>query len=174
MKKIFLLFSVMLGGVTGCMSQSTKDIPAVQNFDIAKYAGKWYEIARLPHRFERDMNFVYTVYTPLSKNKIRVQNFGVRENNAKHINGVAVFAQDSSQGLLKVSFFRPFYADYRIIYLNEAYTLAIVCGSTRNYLWILSRTPEISKEQMDFCLRKLTEWKFETDLLEYPTQLPQN
>ncbi|MEG1979643.1 MAG: lipocalin family protein [Victivallaceae bacterium] len=171
MNNFFLLFSALLGGVTGCMSPPTSDIPVVENFDIAKYSGKWYEIARMPHRFERDMNFVYALYTPLEKNKIKVQNFGVREHSAKQINGIAIFAPESKNGLLKVSFFRPFYADYRIIYLNDDYTLAIVCGSTRNYLWILSRTPEISQEQMNFCRQKLIDWKFEVNLLEYPTQL---
>ena len=75
-------------------------------------------------------------------------------------------------GELRVSFFGPFYSDYRIIELAPDYSYAVVTGSNRNYLWILSRRPVMAKEQLEMILERLKKLGFETDRLEYPRQTP--
>ena len=155
---------------SGCAA-STSDIPAVKDFDLGRYLGKWYEIARLPHRFERGLDFVCAEYTLAPDGSVRVVNSGVRDGAARRVTGVAKLKDAAnSEGELRVSFFRPFYGAYRIIELDPEYRYAVVTGSTRDYLWILSREPELDKARLDAVLKRLGEWNFAVDKLEFPRQ----
>ena len=154
----------------GC-ARSTADIPAVGNFDPQRYMGVWYEIARLPHRFERGLDFVRAEYTLNSDGSIRVVNSGIRDGAPRSIVGRARLKSSDAatpKGELEVSFFRPFYGDYRIIELGPGYRYAVVTGSTRDYLWILAREPVMDQAVMGELLARIARWGFAVDKLEFP------
>ena len=137
---IFLAFTSFYVGCTGV----PKGLEPVSDFDGKKYLGRWYEIARLDHSFERNLSNVTAEYSKTDKDEIRVVNRGYNEKsgNWKQVEGKARFIADESVGSLKVSFFGPFYGGYHVIALDrESYSYAMVTGPSRSYLWILARTP---------------------------------
>lgn len=144
MRKIAILATVLAGIGFGCGHNSSRDIPAVKGFELDRYLGVWYEIARLPNRFERGMTQVKAEYSALPENRIRVVNRGIKAGQPAEITGVARSNGAADTGELEVSFFWPFYGDYRIIKLAPDYRYSVVVGSDRGYLWVLSRTPELS------------------------------
>lgn len=159
---------VVAGLLAGCAA-STADIPAVTGFELERYLGGWYEIARLPHRFERGLDFVRAEYTPAPDGSVRVVNSGIRDGEKRSVVGRAVL-KDPAKGELRVSFFRPFYGDYRIIELDPEYRYAVVTGATRDYLWILSREPKMAEPQLAGMLERLGKLGFDTEKLEFPRQ----
>ena len=162
-------FVPALLALCGCAA-STDSIASVRNFDSKRYLGTWYEIARLPHRFERNLDFVSAHYSDQGDGTIRVVNRGQRDGKEREAVGKAHFKGASDVGELRVSFFGPFYGDYRIVELAPDYSSAIVTSSTKNYLWILSRTPRLSKETLEKYLAQIREWGFDVAALEYPKQ----
>ena len=159
---------------SGCAA-STSDIPAVRNFELDRYLGRWYEIARLPHRFERGMDLVTAEYSLLADGTVKVVNSGVRDGETRRVTGRAKLKDPQAakpDGELRVSFFRPFYGAYRIIELDPEYRHAVVTSSTRDYLWILSREPVMEKARLDALLDRLGELGFAVDKLEFPRQNP--
>ena len=172
-KKLHIFHSMIAaftaGFCSGCTaSQSTRHIIAVENFDVNKYMGKWYEIARFPHSFERNVTHAEAEYTLLDNGKVKVTNRGLRNGQSTSADGEARFRGKSDRGELEVTFFRPFYGAYRIIYLDDNYQLAIVTGDTMDYAWILAREPHIPPEQLQMCLKKLQAWGFAIELMQYP------
>lgn len=164
-----LLAVVFLLG--GCMSGgSTEKIPPVSGFELPRYLGTWYEIARLPQYFERDMNRVTAEYTANPDGSVRVVNSGERDGERRRAEAVARFKGDPATGELEVSFFRPFYADYRIIRLAPDYRYAVVTGSSPDSLWILSRTPRLPESELAELVRYAGELGFPVEQLEYPVQ----
>lgn len=158
----YLLIVPVLLILTGCVSEKrSDDLPAVRPFDLQRYMGKWYEIARYPHSFEKGLSHVSATYSLQSDGRVQVLNRGIKGNGKeKIIKGVAVASHPAGSGELKVSFFRPFYGAYRIIYLSPEYDFAIVTSSTKDYLWLLSRKKEINAEQKDFFLNWIREHGF--------------
>jgi apolipoprotein D and lipocalin family protein len=122
-----------------------KGVDAVKNFDKERYLGKWYEIARIDFKFEKDMNNTTAEYSAMSNGKIKVVNKGYNYKKKKWetATGKAKFVGDETTAMLKVSFFGPFYAGYNVIKLDNDYRYALVAGKDFNYLWILSRTTTI-------------------------------
>ena len=122
-----------------------KGVEPIQEFDVQRYLGKWYEIARLDNRFERGLEQVTATYTERRDGGIRVINRGYHREQQKwrESEGKAYFTGAPTTGALKVSFFGPFYGGYNIIALDNQYQYALVSGPNRDYLWILSRTPTI-------------------------------
>ena len=124
-------------------------ITPVKNFDVQRYAGRWYEIARFDHSFERGMSNVTATYTLREDGGIDVLNRGFIEaegvwDSAK---GKAYFVSDESTGHLKVSFFGPFYASYVIVELDhDDYQYSLVTGPDRDFLWILARQPTLAPD----------------------------
>ena len=139
-------FAAALAVLTGCVNDTTSSIPAVTNLDVPRYLGKWYEYARLPNLFEKDMTKVSAIYSMRDDGNIKVVNCGYKDEKQKCITGIAKKADKSNSGELKVSFFRPFYSRYRIIKLAPDYSWAVVTGKQKKYLWILSRTKNITPE----------------------------
>jgi len=134
--------------VFGCTSVP-KGLEPVDEFDGGRYLGKWYEIARLDHSFERNLSNVSAMYTAKEKGEIAVLNRGFNEKDGewKQIEGKARFLGDESVGSLKVSFFGPFYGGYHIIELDRIdYSYAMVSGPSLSYLWILSRTTLLDED----------------------------
>ncbi len=117
----------------------------MKNFEKIRYLGKWYEIARLDFKFEEGLNNTTAEYSVNDNGTIRVENRGYdyTEKTWEQAIGKAKFVGDESVAMLKVSFFGPFYAGYNVIALDENYMYALVCGSSLDYLWILSRETEI-------------------------------
>ena len=170
------VFSVFFAALFSGCAASTSDIPAVKGFELDRYLGRWYEIARLPHRFERGMDYVRAEYTRAPDGSVRVVNCGLRGGEVRKIVGRAKLKDPegaSPDGELRVSFFRPFYGDYRIIELDPEYRYAVVTGSTRDHLWILSRTPKLPETQLAEILDRLGKLGFALELLEFPRQAPE-
>ena len=130
-----------------CTSIPEKAAP-VGNFEIQKYLGTWYEIARFDFRFERNLDNTRAQYS-LSKNgNVVVLNSGYdfRKGEWRSAKGKAKFRGDKTNAALKVSFFGPFYAGYNVIALDSEYRYALVAGRNLNYLWILSREKSLPEE----------------------------
>lgn len=142
MKKIFTL-SVLLSLLMGC-SKLTVDNSVVPDFDLNRFLGSWYEIARFDHKFERGMEQTKAMYVLRDDGKVDVLNTGIKDGKPSEANGLAKLTE--TPGLLRVSFWGPFYSDYRIMLLDNDYQYALVGSGSDDYLWILSRTPQISDE----------------------------
>lgn len=142
MKKITTL-SVLLCLLAGC-SKLTVDNSVVTNFDLNRFLGDWYEIARYDHKFERGMEQTKASYVLRDDGKVTVLNTGVKNGKSKEAKGVAKLTDTPAR--LRVSFFGPFYSDYRVMLLDDDYQYALIGGGSDDYLWILSRTPQISAE----------------------------
>jgi lipocalin len=136
----------------------TIDNIPVQNFELDRYLGTWYEIARFPHSFEKDLVGVSATYSLRENGKIKVVNAGYKNSLKgayKTITGKAKKAGKPEEGYLKVSFFLFFYADYRILELDTAdYQYALVGSGSENTLWILSRTPEMPESVYDMLVER--------------------
>lgn len=140
---------IFLAGCTGI----PKSVSPVQGFELNRYLGKWYEIARLDHSFERGLIKVTAEYSLREDGGVRVLNRGysAEEKEWNEAEGKAYFVDDESTGHLKVSFFGPFYASYVVASLDEQYQYAYVSGPDTDYLWLLARTPTVTtKQQEDF------------------------
>lgn len=148
MKKWALV--AVLGFLAGCTSVPD-GIDPVNGFEADRYLGTWYEIARLDHSFERGLSNVSAEYRRNDDGSLAVINRGYNAESGEweQADGRAVFVEDESTGHLKVSFFGPFYASYVVFELDdEDYSYAYVTGYNRDYLWFLSRTPEVSDEAL--------------------------
>lgn len=129
-----------------------KKATAVHGFEKSKYLGKWYEIARLDFKFEKNLNNTTAEYSLNKNGTIKVDNKGYnyRKNAWKQSIGKAKFRGEDTVGKLKVSFFGPFFAGYNVIAIDKDYQYALVAGKSTDYMWILSRTltiPETVKNE---------------------------
>jgi len=161
---IIVSMLIFMSGCTGL----PEDVYPVDGFDINKYLGKWYEIARLDHSFERGLDKVSAEYSLRDDGGVKVTNRGFSTEDSKwqDVEGKAYFAGSENQGHLKVSFFGPFYSSYVVFELDEAgYQYAFVAGYNKSYLWLLSRTPTVSDEVFDRFVEKSRELGFDTDNL---------
>lgn len=167
-KCLFILFSIIL---TGCLGMPDRVQP-VDNFDVQKYMGKWYEVARLDHSFERGLNQVTAEYRLQKGGKVSVINrgFSATDNEWSQAEGKAYFVNSSDQGYLKVSFFGPFYGSYVVFELDENYQYAFVSGPDNNYLWLLSRTAEVDKEIKEKFIAMSNARGFDTNNLIWVSQ----
>jgi len=141
MKKLLVILTLALAGCTGIPD----GIEPVDDFQLDRYLGTWYEIARLNHRFERGLSNVTAQYSMREDGGVRVVNRGYRAEEGKweEADGKAFFVDDSDVGRLKVSFFGPFYGAYNVFELDDDYQYAMVVGPNRSYLWILARQPRL-------------------------------
>lgn len=170
LKKIVIPVSL---GIIGLMllSSCSVGIPegatAVKNFDADRYLGKWYEIARFDYRFEKDMDNVTAEYSKNPDGSIRVQNKGYNyvKKEWKQSVGEARFVNDKTEARLKVSFFKPIWAGYNVIELDDNYQYALVVGNNLKYLWILSRTTTIPENVRQKFLEKAKSIGYNTDEL---------
>lgn len=158
-----LVFSVSLSACTGL----PKDVQPVKGFELSKYLGTWYEIARLDHSFERGLDDISAHYSLRDDGGVRVLNKGFSRENAewKNAEGKAYFVGDDDTAHLKVSFFGPFYGSYVVFYLDESYQFAFISSYNKDYLWLLSRTPEVDQKTKDLFLQEAKNKGFNTDQL---------
>lgn len=163
-RKIFFCMLIVL---TGCIG-IPDNVSPVRGFDVQRYLGLWYEIARLDHSFERGLEKVTAHYSLMEGGGIRVVNRGFNpvKNLWKEAVGRAYFVSENDVGRLKVSFFGPFYGSYNIIELDHAnYSYALVCGPNRSYLWLLSREPWIDESIKSDLIKKAKDLGFKTENL---------
>lgn len=165
---LILLFSIFL---SGCMGMPEKVQP-VDNFELQRYLGTWYEVARLDHSFERGLEKVTAEYTLKDNGIVEVRNRGFDTNDSEwnEAVGKAKLAAEPNQGYLKVSFFGPFYSSYVIFELGEDYDYAFVSGFNNDYLWLLSRSPTIDETLKQRFLSEASSKGFAIDKLIFVDQ----
>ena len=147
-----------------------ESIKPVDGFNLNNYLGKWYEIARLDHSFERGLSQVTANYSIKDDGGVRVINkgFSVKNNEWQEAEGKAYFVDTTTEGYLKVSFFGPFYGSYVVFELeHENYQYAFISGPNTDYLWLLSRTTSVEPEVMQKFLKMSKERGFTIEDLIY-------
>lgn len=146
--RCFVVAMVLLSAACST-PQPPEGVAVVDHFAIKPFLGRWYEIARLDHSFERGLDRVTATYSLKDDGSVRVINKGYNLDRAmwQSVEGEAQFTGSPDRGALKVSFFGPFYGGYNIMAIDKDYRLALICGPDRNYLWILARTPTITPTQ---------------------------
>lgn len=153
--------------LTGCLGMPKKVTP-IESFELSRYLGKWYEIARLDHSFERGLEKVSAEYSLMDDGGVSVINRGYSLEDAewKEANGKAYFVNDDTEGYLKVSFFGPFYGSYVIFEIDrENYEYAFVSGPDNSYLWLLARKPDLPNNVIEEFINISKELGFNTDEL---------
>jgi apolipoprotein D and lipocalin family protein len=147
--------------------QASEPLAAVPSVDLKRYVGKWYEIARYPNRFQKDCASDTTAnYALLASGAIEVINSCRKaDGSVNTVRGKAKIVDGASHARLKVTFFWPFYGDYWIIGLAPDYRYAIVGEPKRKYLWILSRTPQMSAQDHTEALEKIRSAGYDPDRL---------
>jgi apolipoprotein D and lipocalin family protein len=154
--------------------QACVSVPAsiqpVARFDLNRYLGVWYEIARIDNRFEHGLEQVTATYTQRKDGLIQVENSGIKSKNGKRKTalGKAKAIKDPTIGHLEVSFFGPFYGSYIVFHLEEDYSVALVCGSNKGYCWILARKPVLSQQELAKYHQILQEKGFDLKKFIYP------
>lgn len=168
MRIAWIVVLLMLTACTGL----PEGVQPVKPFEVERYLGKWYEIARLDHSFERGLSSVTADYTLRPEGGIRVINRGYSsaEQKWEQAEGKAFFVKDSGTGYLKVSFFGPFYGSYVIFELDQDYQYAFVSGPNRDYLWLLSRQPVISESLRQHFIDRARQNGFDVDKLIFVDQ----
>ena len=173
-KCLWLFTLLLLSACTGV----PEGITTIKSFDANQYLGTWYEIARLDHSFEKDLEKVTATYSLREDGGIKVINkgFNVKTQTWKEAEGKAYFIEPANTdktntGQLKVSFFGPFYGAYNIIELDQPYyNYVMLCGPDKSYFWILSRTPQLAYPIKQHLLAKAKTLGFATEKLIFPTQ----
>ncbi len=154
---------IFLGACTGI----PEGIEPVTGFDQQRYLGSWHEVARLDHSFERGLTQVSAQYSIRDDGAIRVLNRGLDNEIGEwsEAEGVAKFVGSSDVAHLKVSFFGPFYGSYIVFELGDDYEYAFVSGFNTDYLWLLSRTPDVSDVLKADFIARAVEFGFDADEL---------
>ena len=176
MKKLLLLVLLLLNSCMGV----PENVEIVDGVKPEQYLGTWYEISRLDHSFERGLDNVTAHYEQNADGSIKVINRGYNREDKKwdEAVGKAYFiekpnADNTYLGKLKVSFFGPFYGAYNIIALDKVYyNYVMICGPGKDYLWILSRTPELTYPIKQELVSQANALGFATDKLIYVNQNP--
>ena len=153
--------------LSGCLGMP-KNVTPVTGFELNRYLGTWYEIARLDHSFEQGLDQVTAEYTVRDDGGVKVRNrgFDAVKKAWQEAEGKAYFARGKDEGYLKVSFFGPFYGSYVVFELDrKSYQYAFVSGSEKSYLWFLSRTPTVSAELMERFVNRAKALGFDTGQL---------
>jgi apolipoprotein D and lipocalin family protein len=167
-KRLFpmIVLAALLAGCTGLPA----GVEPVRGFELDRYLGTWYEIARLDHPFERGLERITATYTLRDDGGVAVLNRGyvVEDGTWRDAKGKAYFIGSPDVGRLKVSFFGPFYGSYNIMALDqEGYRWVMICGPDTDYLWILSREPGLPEGVLDRLLALASERGFDTSKLIY-------
>ncbi len=151
----------------GCLGKPDTVQP-VTPFVLEQYLGRWYEIARLDHSFERGLDHVNAEYSLRDDGTVRVLNRGYSADKKewKEAEGTAQFVGSSNEGYLKVSFFGPFYGSYVVFGLDQKnYQYSFISGPDTSYLWLLARTPTVDDAVMQQFLQAAKNAGFDTSKL---------
>lgn len=151
MKRLITILTTIC--LTLICEAATIDNTTVKTFDLQRFLGSWYEVARYDHWFERGLEQTKATYKLRTDGKIEVLNTGIKNGKPKESKGKA--KTTDTAGLLRISFFGPFYSDYRIMLIDKDYQYAIIGSSSDSYLWILSRKPQLSKDTKELILKEV-------------------
>jgi apolipoprotein D and lipocalin family protein len=157
----------LFGALSAAFSETPSSLQTVPTLDLNRYAGKWYEIARYPNRFEKKCSSDITAqYSLLPDGKIKVVNSCRQADGKQRVStGMAKVVDKRSNAKLKVTFFWPFYGNYWVIDLDPEYRYAVVSEPRRKYLWILSRTPEMEPDSFHHIMTRLRAMEFDPSKL---------
>ena len=164
MKKNLILFVLL---ASGCVS-IPDNITPVTSFQIERYLGKWYEIARLDHRFERGLTQISAEYSMRPDGGLKVLNRGYSKEKQEwsEAEGRGYFVQSPNEAYLKVSFFGPFFGSYIVFELDTVnYQYALISGPDKSYFWLLARTPTIDDNLKKKLIAKAAALGFDTKKL---------
>ncbi len=169
MKNLILLLGVF------CLSACTgipEGIQPISNFELPQYLGRWHEIARLDHSFEKGMQQVTATYEMREDGGVRVLNEGflTEKNTWDQAEGKAYFVESENIGYLKVSFFGPFYGSYIVFELGENYEYAFVTSTNKSFLWLLAREPAINQELRQRFISTITALGYDSEALIWVDQ----
>lgn len=169
MKRVMVLLLLLGVGCLSSCSRLPENITPITGFQVERYMGTWYEIARLDHSFERGLHQVTAHYSLREDGGVDVVNrgFNGKKQEWNEAKGKAYFVGEKNVGQLKVSFFGPFYGGYNIIVLDDDYQYAMVCGPNLSYLWILARTPALDQKILDTLVSAAQDLGFATNELIY-------
>lgn len=158
--------------LSACSTTAPSGLHPVTPFELNRYLGQWYEIARLDHSFERGMSDVNATYQLQDDGSVKVINRGydTQRQAWKEAVGRALFIGDPTTASLKVSFFGPFYGGYHVIALDTDYRWSLVAGPDRDYLWILARDKTLPLEVREQLLSQAKALGFATDQLIWVEQ----
>ena len=165
-RMIFIVLAAI--AVAGCVSGPKVDNAPVAALDLNRYLGEWYEIARFDHSFERGIERAKANYMLNEDGTIKVVNSGVKDGKSKTAIGKG--KRTDTPALLRVSFFGPFYADYRVMKIDADYTYALVGSGGADYLWMLSRTPKLADDAKSELLVEARRRGYDTDKLIWVKQ----
>lgn len=174
------LWALWMAGVAvmaGCANTSPPPgVKAVTPFDLQRYQGRWHELARLDHSFERGMTDVSATYTPQADGSVRVVNrgFAAASGQWREAVGKALFTGAPTTGSLKVSFFGPFYGGYHVAALDPDYRWALVLGPDTSYCWILARDKQLDAAQRDAIVARAQALGVDTHALIWVTHKRQD
>ena len=162
------VFLAVLSGLTACSTAAPDGMTAVTPFDIGRYQGKWYEIARMDHSFENGLSDVTANYRLQPDGRVEVINRGydTKRNEWNQVVGHAVYTGASNRASLKVSFFGPFYGGYHVVALDQKdYRWAMVVGPSRDYFWILAREKQLPAKIQEQLLEQARDLGIDTGKL---------
>ena len=171
MLALLILLVTGLAALPGCSTRPPIGISAITPFDVQRYQGHWYEVARLDHVFERGMTDVSATYQPQADGSLRVINrgFDAAKGEWREAIGKALFSAAPTTASLKVSFFGPFYGGYHVAALDADYRWALVVGPDRSYCWILSREKQLNAAQREAIIARANELGIDTSALIWVT-----
>lgn len=170
MKRLIPFVLAMVPALSNAQNGGVDNTP-VFTLDLARYLGTWYEIARFDHSFERGMDNVTAEYLLRDDGKIDVINSGWKKGKYKVAYGKARQPDPRyNPAHLEVSFFLNFYSDYNILMLDEDYQVALVGSKSPKYLWILSRSPQLSDEVIDSVVEEAENRGYDTSGLIWVNQ----
>ena len=169
--RVFVLSLILT--LSGCAYGPPQGISVIRPFEADRYLGKWYEIARLDHRFERGLTDIQAIYSLKPDGSLKVINRGYdpEEGEWHEAVGRAKWVGSSKEGSLKVSFFGPFYGAYNVVALDQkAYQWSLVMGPDRSYFWILAREKHLDESLRQQLILKARALGIPTDQLIWTPQ----
>ena len=166
-----LTFAALIAALPLMACSKDFDNSTVDEFDLSRYLGVWYEIARYDHSFERDMDNTMAQYILQDDGKVVVLNTGWKDGKFKIAEGKAKYKDpEGAPGALKVSFFLFFYSDYNVMLVDENYQISLVGSKAEKYLWILSRAPVAEAALLQLVLDEARERGYDTSDLIWVDQ----
>jgi apolipoprotein D and lipocalin family protein len=169
--KISRYVNALVLSTASLLAMAEQPVASVPSVDLARYTGKWYEIASFPMFFQRKCIADTTAeYTPAPEGAISVRNRCRTESGFDEALGKATVVEGFNNSRLKVSFFWPFKADYWVVGLDPEYRWAVVGNPSRKYLWVLSRTPQLAAPLLEAALASATAQGFDLTQLRYTPQ----
>lgn len=172
MKNLCLALVAMLVSFSSCTAGNKGiDNTPVSSLELERFLGKWYEVARYDHKFERGMDNVTAEYSVREDGKVKVVNSGIKDGVEKVAEGKAKLPDpEGNPAHLRVSFFWFFYSDYNVLMLADDYSYALIGSSSDKYLWILSRTPQLDEQAKASLLAEAARRGYDTESLIWVRQ----